>query len=102
MPLRRESQAPLELMTNLQPSDKKILLKTHGKLMEMAVVENSSSFDFDVEIFGEKDKEDSSSDNFFSSSGITGICPKTILFLQKNQLLENQIHLQVGLQILRH
>ena len=102
MPLRRESQAPLELMNNLQPSDKKILLKTHGKLMEMAVVENSSSFDFDVEIFGEKDKEDSSSDNFFSSSGITGICPKTILFLQKNQLLENQIHLQVGLQILRH
>ena len=70
-------------MNNLHPSGRKILLKTHGKFMEMAVVENSSSFDFNVEISGEKGKEDSSSsgDNLFSSSGIIGICPKTILFL---------------------
>ena len=43
--------------------------------VEMAAVENSSSFDFEVEISEEEGKEDSSSSggNLFSSSGVTGI-----------------------------
>ncbi|RVW75623.1 Transportin-1 [Vitis vinifera] len=34
MPVRRESQALVEMMNNLQPSSRKILLKTQRKLME--------------------------------------------------------------------
>ena len=38
MPVRRESQALVEMMNNLQPSSRKILLKTQsGKLMEAQI-----------------------------------------------------------------
>ncbi|XP_034682847.1 sterol 3-beta-glucosyltransferase UGT80A2-like isoform X2 [Vitis riparia] len=48
--------------------------------VEMAAVENSSSFDFDVEISEEEGKEDSSSSggNLFSSSGVTGITDRNL------------------------
>ncbi|KAL6345124.1 hypothetical protein AAG906_013608 [Vitis piasezkii] len=48
--------------------------------VEMAAVENSSSFDFEVEISEEEGKEDSSSSggNLFSSSGVTGITDRNL------------------------